>query len=48
MSTSKIKVIIMLLSMMTAVAYGGILYNGNEYTETMLPYSYKSMKWGFL
>jgi len=31
--------VLILLSLFAVSAYAGILYNGNEYTETMMPYS---------
>ncbi|MCF7859915.1 MAG: hypothetical protein K9N07_11435 [Candidatus Cloacimonetes bacterium] len=41
MNNKKINIIIILFLMITINLFGGIIYNGNEYTETMMPYSYK-------
>ncbi len=35
----KITLFVILLSLFAVSAYAGIIYNGNEYTETMMPYS---------
>ena len=40
MSRIRIHLFIVVLSLFVVSAYAGILYNGNEYTETMMPYSY--------
>ncbi len=41
MSTRKINLYIILSFMITVNLFGGIIYNGNEYNETMMPYFYK-------
>ena len=41
MNYKKINIGIILLSMICVNLFAGIIYSGDEYTETMMPYSYK-------
>ena len=40
MANKKINLLIVIFLMIGISLFGGIIYNGNEYTETMMPYSY--------